>query len=123
MEAGLPATPDVKFGINSVAGKLVGPRVMAAKQKTRHYAGPFLMISVEQRDLEVHAAHATHAAAALRHAAAGVPLGTSATIASVVIRSAATDAAFWIATRTTLVGSMMPLEIRLTYSPVCESKP
>ena len=26
-------------------------------------------------------------------------------------------------TRTTLVGSMMPLEIRLTYSPVWESKP
>ena len=49
--------------------------------------------------------------------------GTSATIASVVIRSAAMDAAFWIATRTTLVGSMMPLEIRLPYSPVCESKP
>src|SRR5579871_3618780 len=49
--------------------------------------------------------------------------GTSATMASVVIRSAATEAAFWIATRTTLVGSMMPLEIRLTYSPVCESKP
>ena len=49
--------------------------------------------------------------------------GTSATMASVVIRSAATDAAFWIATRTTLVGSMMPLVTRLTYSPVCESKP
>src|SRR6202163_2255613 len=48
-------------------------------------------------------------------------LGSSATMASVVIRSAATDAAFWIATRTTLVGSMIPLEIRLTYSPVCES--
>jgi hypothetical protein len=49
--------------------------------------------------------------------------GSSATMASVVIRSAATEAAFWIATRTTLVGSMMPLEIRSTYSPVCESKP
>jgi hypothetical protein len=36
--------------------------------------------------------------------------GSSATMASVVIRSAATEAAFWIATRTTLVGSMMPLE-------------
>src|SRR5947208_17169841 len=47
--------------------------------------------------------------------------GTSATMASVVINSAATEAAFWIATRTTLVGSMMPLEIRLTYSPVWES--
>ena len=34
--------------------------------------------------------------------------GTSATMASVVIRRAATEAAFWIATRTTLVGSMMP---------------
>jgi len=32
-------------------------------------------------------------------------------------------AAFWIAARTTLVGSMMPLETRLPYSPVCESKP
>src|SRR3989440_11940287 len=31
--------------------------------------------------------------------------GTSATMASVVISSAATEAAFWIATRTTLVGS------------------
>ena len=49
--------------------------------------------------------------------------GTSATMASVVISSAATEAAFWIATRTTLVGSMMHLEIRLTYSPDCESKP
>src|SRR5258708_5097789 len=34
-------------------------------------------------------------------------LGTSATIASVVIRRAATEAAFWSATRTTLVGSMI----------------
>src|SRR6478736_1336021 len=34
--------------------------------------------------------------------------GTSATMASVVIRSAATDEAFCIAMRTTLVGSMMP---------------
>src|SRR5437870_11274663 len=49
--------------------------------------------------------------------------GSSAIMASVVIKRAATDAAFWIAARTTLVGSMMPLEIRLTYSPVCESKP
>ena len=49
--------------------------------------------------------------------------GTSATMASVVIKRAAAEAAFWIATRTTLVGSMMPFEIRLTYSPVCESKP
>jgi hypothetical protein len=35
--------------------------------------------------------------------------GNSATMASVVIKSAAIEAAFWIATRTTLVGSMMPL--------------
>ena len=49
--------------------------------------------------------------------------GTSATIASVVIRSAATEAAFWIAVRTTLVGSMMPFLTRSAYSPVCESKP
>src|SRR3954462_14830574 len=39
--------------------------------------------------------------------------GTSATIASVVISSAATEAEFWIATRTTLVGSMMPLATKL----------
>src|SRR5262245_51019560 len=44
--------------------------------------------------------------------------GTSATIASVVISSAATEAAFWIAVRTTLVGSMMPFLTRSTYSPV-----
>src|SRR5271156_955053 len=49
--------------------------------------------------------------------------GSSATMASVVIRRAATEAAFWIAARTTLVGSMMPLVIRLPYSPVWESKP
>ncbi len=41
--------------------------------------------------------------------------GTSATIASVVIRSPATDAAFWIAERTTLVGSMMLLVTALPY--------
>src|SRR3979490_2193837 len=34
--------------------------------------------------------------------------GSSATMASVVISKAATDAAFWIAARTTLVGSLMP---------------
>ena len=49
--------------------------------------------------------------------------GSSAIIASVVMRSEATEAAFWIAARTTLVGSMMPFETMLTYSPVCESKP
>ena len=40
--------------------------------------------------------------------------GMSATMA--LIRRAATEAAFRIAMRTTLVGSMMPLEIKLTYS-------
>ena len=33
-------------------------------------------------------------------------------MASVVISSAATEAAFWITARTTLVGSMMPLETK-----------
>ena len=41
----------------------------------------------------------------------------------IALDCAATEAAFWIATRTTLVGSMMPLVTRLPYSPVCESKP
>src|SRR5476649_962419 len=49
--------------------------------------------------------------------------GTSATIASVVIKRPATDAAPWIAERTTLVGSMTPLLTRLPYSPACASKP
>ena len=40
--------------------------------------------------------------------------GASATIASVVIRRPAIDAAFCSAARTTLVGSMMPLVIRFT---------
>src|ERR1700726_4612060 len=51
----------------------------------------------------------------------GAPLsffGLSATMASVVIRSPAIDAAFCSAARTTLVGLMMPLVTRLTYSPV-----
>jgi len=43
--------------------------------------------------------------------------GSSATMASVVIKSPATDAAPCNAARTTLVGSMMPLDIMLTYSP------
>src|SRR5690349_14312297 len=50
---------------------------------------------------------------------AGAPLsffGLSATMASVVISSPAIDAAFCRAARTTLVGSMMPLETRFTYS-------
>jgi hypothetical protein len=49
---------------------------------------------------------------------AGAPLsffGLSATMASVVISSPAIDAAFCRAARTTLVGSMMPLETRFTY--------
>ena len=44
-------------------------------------------------------------------------------MASVVIRSLAIDAAFCSAARTTLVGSMMPLVTRLTYSPFWASKP
>ena len=40
--------------------------------------------------------------------------GSSATIASVVIKRLATEAAFWIAVRTTLVGSMMPLDTMFT---------
>src|SRR5712691_11965641 len=47
--------------------------------------------------------------------------GTSATIASVVMRRPATDAAPCNAARTTLVGSMMPLDTRLPYSPDCAS--
>ena len=42
--------------------------------------------------------------------------GISATIASVVIRSPATDAAPWIAERTALAGSITPLLTRLPYS-------
>ena len=56
----------------------------------------------------------------------GIPqffFGFSATMASVVIRSPAIDAAFCSAERTTLVGSMMPLESMLTYSPFWASKP
>ena len=49
--------------------------------------------------------------------------GSSATIASVVMSRPATDAAPCNAARTTLVGSMMPFDIRLTYSPLCASKP
>jgi hypothetical protein len=44
-------------------------------------------------------------------------------MASVVIRSPAIDAAFCNAARTTLVGSMIPLVTRLTYSPFWASKP
>ena len=49
--------------------------------------------------------------------------GSSATIASVVMRSPATDAAPCNATRTTFVGSMMPLDTMLPYSPFCASYP
>ncbi len=44
--------------------------------------------------------------------------GASAIIASVVISRPATEAASWIAVRTTLVGSMMPALTRSPYSPV-----
>src|ERR1043166_116690 len=49
--------------------------------------------------------------------------GASATMASVVIRRLATEAASSNAERTTFVGSMMPLETRLPYSPVWASNP
>ncbi len=49
--------------------------------------------------------------------------GTSATIASVVIRRAATEDAPCKAWRTTLVGSMMPFDSIFTYSPFWASKP
>ena len=48
-------------------------------------------------------------------------LGFSATIASVVIKSPAMDAASCSAMRTTLVGSMIPLVTRLPNSPVWAS--
>src|SRR3989442_690115 len=57
---------------------------------------------------------------------AGVPdfsSGFSATIASVVSRSPATDAALSSAVRTTLVGSMMPALSRSSYSSVAALKP
>src|SRR5207245_2799032 len=47
--------------------------------------------------------------------------GFSATIASVVISSPATDAASWRACRTTLVGSMIPAWIMSVNSPFCAS--
>ena len=43
--------------------------------------------------------------------------------APVVISRPATEAASCSAARTTLVGSMMPFDTRLPYSPVCASKP
>src|SRR5246127_4160567 len=55
----------------------------------------------------------------------GWPLGSglSATIASVVINSPATEAASCSATRTTLVGSIIPAATMSLYSPDCASKP
>ena len=47
--------------------------------------------------------------------------GNSATIASVVISRPAMEAAPCSAIRTTLVGSMMPFDTKLPYSPVCAS--
>jgi hypothetical protein len=55
--------------------------------------------------------------------AAACFLGTSATMASVVMSRPATDAAPCSAARTTLVGSMMPLVRRLPYSSFWASKP
>src|SRR5712671_3381102 len=49
--------------------------------------------------------------------------GFSATIASVVTSRPATEAAFCNASRTTLVGSMMPALTISTYSPLWASKP
>src|SRR5215831_19230258 len=49
--------------------------------------------------------------------------GFSATIASVVIKRPATDAASCRACRTTLVGSMMPARIMSVNSPFCASYP
>ncbi len=49
--------------------------------------------------------------------------GSSATIASVVTRRPATEAASCSAVRTTLVGSMMPLATMSTYSSFWASKP
>src|SRR5262249_60703759 len=45
--------------------------------------------------------------------------GSSATMASVVMSRPATEAAPCSAARTTLVGSMIPFEMRLPYSPAC----
>src|SRR5690348_9547795 len=49
--------------------------------------------------------------------------GLSATIPSVVINSPATEAASCSATRTTLVGSIIPAATMSLYSPDCASKP
>ena len=49
--------------------------------------------------------------------------GTSATIASVVRMFLAIDAAFCSAERVTMAGSMIPVWIRLTISPVAALRP
>jgi hypothetical protein len=69
-----------------------------------------IRIQLEWPDLEIHAAHA---AARHRRSSRAALLGTSAIIASVVIRSEATEAAFWIAARTTLVGLILTRKIIL----------
>src|SRR2546422_13997 len=56
-------------------------------------------------------------------AAAGFSSGRSVIRASVVSNSEATEAAFCNATRSTLVGSMMPASIMSTYSRLSASKP
>ena len=47
-------------------------------------------------------------------AGAGLSSGSSATVASVVMRRPATDAASWSAVRTTLVGSITPADTRFS---------
>src|SRR5229473_756738 len=67
--------------------------------------------------LEVHPAHAAHAAHATHAATGAMGSGFSDTMASVVMSRPATDEASCSATRTTLVGSMMPAFTMSTYSP------
>jgi hypothetical protein len=92
-------------------------------------AGPFFFfLSAERLDLEVHtthATHATHAAATRSHAGAG---------ACVLLRDFGhhgfggdqqrRNGSRVLDRHANHLGQvLMPLEIRLTYSPVCESKP
>ncbi len=56
-------------------------------------------------------------------AGAGFFSGLSAMTTSVVRNSPAIDAAFCSAERVTLAGSMMPVAIRSTYSPVAAFRP
>ena len=80
---------------------------------------PTLRISFEldavfrTSDLEVHAAHAAHAAAG-HPRIAGLSSGISLTAASVVISRPATEAASCSAVRTTLVGSITPAATRFS---------